>query len=140
MIRSTDSSMVSGHPVFDRDPPQPGWGLAADSLVTMLGDAAHPMSPFKGQGANQALLDATALARAIAGSDYARPGRRPLHEAFRSYETSMCERSGTKVKQSRLSAEFLHSPAALNPMNVTRAAAAEIAFRESSSFSGATAK
>jgi FAD binding domain len=40
--------------------------------VTLLGDAAHPMSPFKAQGANQALLDALCLSTALVSSELAK--------------------------------------------------------------------
>ena len=91
--------------------------------MTLLGDAAHPMSPFKGQGANQALLDALALARGIS------KGCRPLSQWRKTgirksvlieYESEMLERSATKVKNSAEAAQFLHSDVVLHEGNEPR--------------------
>ncbi|WP_345802854.1 FAD-dependent monooxygenase [Microbacterium sp. AZCO] len=56
------------------------------SRVTLLGDAIHAMPPSFGAGANSALRDAAALARAL---DDAVHGRRPLLEAIGDYEERM---------------------------------------------------
>lgn len=47
--------------IFDRDP-RPAWSVGR---VTLLGDAAHPTTPFLGQGAAMALEDGMVLARAV---------------------------------------------------------------------------
>ena len=52
--------------LFDRDP-LPHWSIGR---TTLLGDACHPMYPFMGQGAAQAIEDGAALAACLAaGSD-----------------------------------------------------------------------
>jgi 2-polyprenyl-6-methoxyphenol hydroxylase-like FAD-dependent oxidoreductase len=49
------------YPLVDRDP-IPQWTFG---LVTLMGDAAHPMYPIGSNGASQAILDARVLTREI---------------------------------------------------------------------------
>lgn len=58
--------------------------------VTMLGDAAHPMTPFLGQGACMAMEDGIVLARAFAASQ-------TIDEGLRRYEGARKTR-GTNVQ------------------------------------------
>lgn len=111
IMAATRETEISGYPVYDRELPDADL-LAKGGQVTLIGDAAHPMSPFKGQGANQALLDALALARGIAR------GCRPLSQwrkagiresVLKEFESEMLERSAIKVKDSADAAAFLHS-------------------------------
>src|SRR5437764_7983977 len=53
--------------LYDREP-LPGWSRGR---LTLLGDAAHPMLPHLGQGANQSIEDGMALATILARSDRA---------------------------------------------------------------------
>jgi 2-polyprenyl-6-methoxyphenol hydroxylase-like FAD-dependent oxidoreductase len=116
ILAATLNTAVSGYPVYDRALLTPEL-LATAPAMTLIGDAAHPMSPFKGQGANQALLDALALARGI--STGCRPFSQWREDGVRTnvlteFETEMLTRSASKVTGSAEAAEFLHSAVALH--------------------------
>ncbi|MGF7162125.1 2-polyprenyl-6-methoxyphenol hydroxylase-like FAD-dependent oxidoreductase [Rhodoligotrophos appendicifer] len=64
------TSQIFEYPMCDRDP-LPRWTFGR---VTLLGDAAHPMYPVGSNGASQAILDARALADALARSSHPRQG------------------------------------------------------------------
>ena len=56
------AEVIYEYPLVDRDP-LPRW---SHGRMTLLGDAAHPMYPVGSNGASQAILDAEALAHALA--------------------------------------------------------------------------
>lgn len=122
ILLATNSALVSGYPVYDRELLQSEL-LDKCGNVTLIGDAAHPMSPFKGQGANQALLDALVLARAISkGCDPFSKWREVGLRAsiLTAFESDMLQRSAVKVKDSAEAARFLHSKIVLTEENEPR--------------------
>jgi salicylate hydroxylase len=66
--------------LYDREP-LPTW---TKGRLTLLGDAAHPMLPHLGQGANQAIEDGAALATLLADADaQSAPARLLAYEKLR---------------------------------------------------------
>ncbi|WP_420876459.1 FAD-dependent oxidoreductase [Staphylococcus debuckii] len=63
--------------------------------VTLIGDAAHLMSPFAGEGVNMAMYDAYMLAHAIAETDD------NLDEALNDYEQKMYASSKERAQESQ---------------------------------------
>jgi 2-polyprenyl-6-methoxyphenol hydroxylase-like FAD-dependent oxidoreductase len=94
IVRLTPPEQVLVHGLYDRDPAK-SWGGGG---ATLLGDAAHPMLPFIGQGACAALEDAVVLGRALAD-----PGVE-LDAALRAYESARLERTALFVRTSRRAA------------------------------------
>jgi 2-polyprenyl-6-methoxyphenol hydroxylase-like FAD-dependent oxidoreductase len=89
LLRRTPSAAIRRNDIIDR-PPSPRWGRGA---TTLLGDAAHAMTPNMGQGACQAIEDAWVLARCLT------EGTGPA-AALRSYESERQPRTAWFVERS----------------------------------------
>lgn len=88
-IEATPEETIVGFDIFDR-PPVERWG---SGRVTLVGDAAHPMTTNLSQGGCQALEDAVVLARCLRENGDV-PG------ALRAFEASRIPRTSPLVKQS----------------------------------------
>ncbi len=84
LVCSAEVSTVTAFPV-KTSVPIPPWRTGN---VTLLGDALHNMTPFRGLGANTALRDAAALRKAPGSVDR---GEQDLIQALATYEREMVE-------------------------------------------------
>lgn len=97
IVEATADADVLRNDLYDR-PPVRSW---TKGVVTLLGDAAHPMLPNAAQGACQTLEDAAALGRALL--------QLPAEQALRAYQVERLERANALVRQSRLTARVAQS-------------------------------
>ncbi len=79
--------------------------------LTLMGDAAHVMPPFAGEGANMAMLDALELSESLTSDTHP-----SLQEAILDYEINMRKRASAAAKESLENGEKMHSPHALHTM------------------------
>ena len=66
--------------------------------VTLVGDAAHLMTPFAGEGVNLAMLDSLELANNII-TTYKDKGGEGMDDAVKAYEEKMFSRTEKKMKK-----------------------------------------
>ncbi|WP_433629052.1 FAD-dependent oxidoreductase [Chryseobacterium cucumeris] len=79
--------------------------------LTLIGDAAHVMPPFAGEGANMAMLDALELSEYLTDENC-----KTLQEAISVYEHHMRKRAATATQESLENGERMHSETSLATM------------------------
>ncbi|KZB85483.1 FAD-dependent oxidoreductase [Amycolatopsis regifaucium] len=96
LVAGSPSGSVSRLPIFTSKPVEP-WPT---SNITLLGDAIHSMTPFRGIGANTALRDARMLCRNLVAAQ--KTGAVPA--AVADYEQQMRDYGFAAVRDSERSA------------------------------------
>jgi 2-polyprenyl-6-methoxyphenol hydroxylase-like FAD-dependent oxidoreductase len=91
LVEAAEEGAILRTDIYDREPLGERWG---EGKVTLLGDAAHPMTPNLGQGACQAIEDAVVLARCLGEGG-------ATAESLRRYERLRSARVAMLVRRSR---------------------------------------
>jgi 2-polyprenyl-6-methoxyphenol hydroxylase-like FAD-dependent oxidoreductase len=92
LMEATEDDAIHLTPIYDR-PPIGEWGRGR---VTLLGDAAHPMTFNLGQGACQAIEDGVVLGNALATAS----GSGDMAGALRRYESRRMKRTASMTNGS----------------------------------------
>ena len=95
--------------------PRPQYYMPLDQIweslpnLTMLGDAAHLMPPYAGEGVNMAMLDALELSECFNDEKF-----HDIKSSIEFYEKQMRFRAAEAAKQTMESTNALHSPNAIS--------------------------
>jgi 2-polyprenyl-6-methoxyphenol hydroxylase-like FAD-dependent oxidoreductase len=102
LVHATEEAAVVRNDLYDRPAPR----RLTSGRVALIGDAAHPMLPYLGQGACQAIVDGVALA--VAMRETPDPGT-----ALQTYSDRRLAQVTAAVDQSRRVARVAHLRAPL---------------------------
>jgi len=97
---ATDKMSIVPRPLFHYTSDQ-YW--TTQSNLTIIGDAAHRMPPYAGEGVNMAMLDALELSEELLHAEN-------IKSAFENYETSMFERAKEVTAITMQNTVELHRP------------------------------
>ncbi|EDM44626.1 monooxygenase; possible 2-polyprenyl-6-methoxyphenol hydroxylase [unidentified eubacterium SCB49] len=79
--------------------------------LTLIGDAAHRMPPYAGEGVNMAMLDALKLSESLTN-----PSLKNTKNAIAKYEKEMLTRVSKIGRETLYNTRWMHEPKALNQM------------------------
>ncbi len=79
--------------------------------LTIIGDGAHLMPPFAGEGVNMAMLDALELSNVLTESRF-----NTIYDAITNFEANMWPRASQMAQESLANGEKMHSENALSTM------------------------